>query len=125
MSLKDFVQLEERIRVLKKLKTDTVTLQITVNRNNAIIKRNDIKYKSETLDIAKMFRITEEDVKMLINENNKNEYNKLGHSVCSNWAASVKGNKDTIKQEIEYIHIENDEDDQLIIASQIMVNIKM
>ncbi len=121
MSVKDYVELEERIKALKQLKTDRLALTVSLNRTNALIIKNDNRFKSESLEISKMFKITENEVQALINENNQKEYIKLGKNISFNWAASYKGSNKTIKQEKEYVQIESDDDDKLIIASQIMV----
>jgi len=121
MSVKNYVELEDRIKSLKLLKTNRLAPTVTLNRTNALIIKNDNKCNSAINDISKLFKITESEVQVLITENNQKEYHKLGQKVCSNWAASYKATITTIKQEKEYIHLDSDEDDKLIIASQIMV----
>jgi len=88
MSVKDYVDLEGRIKLLQQMKTERLGYTVSLNRINALIKLCDSKFNKETNEIAKLFNITESNVHSLINETNKSEYTKLGKVVCSNWAAT-------------------------------------
>jgi len=77
MSVKDYVDLEGRIKLLQQMKTERLGYTVSLNRINALIKLCDSKFNKETKEIAKLFNITESNVHSLINETNKFEYTKL------------------------------------------------
>ncbi len=125
MSVKDYVELENKIKELKQLKAERIALNITINKTNALIKLNLKSFTTETQKIARIFQISEETVNLLIDETNQKQYKKLGQEVCSNWASSF--DIKTEKKDVVHIDIteSEEEDNNLIINSQIMVKYKL